>query len=217
MHMQPFTRSRWFYRSVVAALIIVAGLVGYTIHRPTDVVKTKTVVLTQPTSKAGGASTGGTGVAAGAKGAAGGAGAGAGAKTGAGAKAAGATPAGTKAGGVKAGGSANTGANQGAAGTSAARSGGVGSSGSKASTTGATARSTARANTTVTYRLALGAPLYNMCVYLASHHIVNNAMAFDLHLSQIGVDKTVRPGTYTFHVGMSEQQVVNILRNGPNG
>lgn len=67
----------------------------------------------------------------------------------------------------------------------------------------------------VRFTLSLGMPLYNLAEFLYKQHLVSNAMGFDMLLKNIGLDRDMKPGTYSFHTGMTEKQIIRVLRTGP--
>ncbi|MCL6516733.1 hypothetical protein [Alicyclobacillus sp.] len=68
---------------------------------------------------------------------------------------------------------------------------------------------------TVSFTLAPGMPVSKLALFLESEHLVPDAAAFDRTLKKTGADRTVRPGVYTFQEGMSEDQILQVLKRGP--
>ncbi len=48
---------------------------------------------------------------------------------------------------------------------------------------------------TFTFTLGEGMSLYDLCKFLHTHHLVDNAMGFAMTLKKTGVDRDVHPGT----------------------
>lgn len=69
---------------------------------------------------------------------------------------------------------------------------------------------------TFTFDLRAGMTVQDISVFLAQHHLVANAVAFDQVLKQTGVDKKVWPGTYTFKSGMTQSQILQELQSKPS-
>lgn len=69
---------------------------------------------------------------------------------------------------------------------------------------------------TFTFDLRPGMTVHDISVYLAQHHLVPNAIAFDQVLKNTGVDKKVWPGTYTFKSGMNQNQILQELQSKPS-
>lgn len=68
---------------------------------------------------------------------------------------------------------------------------------------------------TVTFTLKPGMPLHTLSAFLAQQGIiVESAATFDHDLTVAGIDRTIRPGTYTFHTGMTKQQIFSVLNHG---
>ncbi len=66
------------------------------------------------------------------------------------------------------------------------------------------------------FHLALGMPLFNLAQFLFAHHLVANAMGFDMTMKNTGIDQAVQPGTYVFREGMSVKQLLQVLKRGPS-
>ncbi|GMA49826.1 hypothetical protein GCM10025857_11830 [Alicyclobacillus contaminans] len=79
-------------------------------------------------------------------------------------------------------------------------------------TSGATEVRTAK---TMTFTLQPGMSLYHLSKYLQSEHLVDNAISFDMLMKKTGVDKDVHPGTYKFRTGMTENEILQVLKQGP--
>jgi hypothetical protein len=67
----------------------------------------------------------------------------------------------------------------------------------------------------VRFTLSLGMPLYNLAEFLYKQHLVSNAMGVDMLMKKIGIDRDIKPGTYSFHTGMTEKQIIWVLQNRP--
>jgi hypothetical protein len=76
-----------------------------------------------------------------------------------------------------------------------------------------TSQSTPR---TVTFTLSRGMSLYDLSKFLRDQHLVEDAMKFDMELKKSGADRNIRPGKYTFREGMSESQIIDVLKHGPS-
>jgi hypothetical protein len=153
---RPLTRSPWFNRTLFAAAVIVAAILGFAAHRPAAV-----PVATQPAVRPG-------------------------------------------AGGATAGSRAESSAKSRFPSTHAKNSDTHG----KPPAGHAVAR-------TLSFTLAQGMPLFNLARFLYEHHLVKNAMVFDLQMTSAGIDRTMQPGRYVFREGMSVAQILQVLRNGP--
>lgn len=145
IHSRPIVRSPWFYRAAFVGAVIVAGVVGYALHQPTE------KVVTQQAAAVPSAST------------------------------------------------------------------------SVAQATTRAADPSAKSKTskpsppqTFSFTLNHGMSLYDLCKFLQAHHLVDNAMGFAMTLKNTGVEKDVHPGTYTFKSGMNENQILQVLKQGPN-
>lgn len=71
------------------------------------------------------------------------------------------------------------------------------------------------ASKTVSYNLTGGTSLYALAQFLQSQHLVANAMNFDMAIKQAGIDRNIHPGTYVFARGSNTQQLLAVLRKGP--
>jgi hypothetical protein len=69
---------------------------------------------------------------------------------------------------------------------------------------------------TVTFTLSRGMSLYDLSKFLRDQHLVSDAMKFDMALKKSGADRKIRPGKYTFREGMSESQIIDVLKHGPS-
>lgn len=69
---------------------------------------------------------------------------------------------------------------------------------------------------TITFTLSRGMSLYDLSKFLHSQHLVDDAMKFDMALKKSGADRKIRPGVYTFREGMSESQIIDVLKHGPS-
>lgn len=70
---------------------------------------------------------------------------------------------------------------------------------------------------TLTFQLKPGMPLHQLSVFLHAHNLIHEAaVKFDMVLKKARVDRTVLPGSYTFHQGMTQAQIVNALKAGPS-
>lgn len=92
------------------------------------------------------------------------------------------------------------------------------SSGGTASSVGSTASTTPSSSSTgageVSFTLKSGMPLHDLSVFLEQNQIIQkSAASFDHSMTTSGVDRTVRPGTYTFKKGMTQQQIFNVLKH----
>jgi hypothetical protein len=76
-----------------------------------------------------------------------------------------------------------------------------------------TSQSTPR---TVKFTLSRGMSLYDLSKFLRDQHLVEDAMKFDMALKKSGADRKIRPGVYTFREGMSESQIIDVLKHGPS-
>lgn len=144
MHPHPFRQTRWFYPSVAAVAVILAAMIGYWVHQPAQITRTRTLVVTKFASP---------------------------------------TP--TK---------------------------------TPAPTVAKPFKPTPTSPTqsaSLTFNLSLGTPLYNLASFLAARHLVPSAMEFDMYMKNLGVDRDIKPGKYTFQSGMSQQQIIQVLRAGP--
>ncbi|MCL6598954.1 endolytic transglycosylase MltG [Alicyclobacillus macrosporangiidus] len=67
---------------------------------------------------------------------------------------------------------------------------------------------------TITFTLSRGMALSELSKFLESQHLVSDATEFDMALKKSGVDRNIKPGVYTFHEGMSESQIIDVLKQG---
>ncbi|MFD1676482.1 hypothetical protein [Alicyclobacillus fodiniaquatilis] len=70
--------------------------------------------------------------------------------------------------------------------------------------------------TTFTFTLEPGMPLNDLSKFLNEHHLFSGIVKFDMAMKNTHIDQAVRPGKYTFKTGMSEKQLLQVLKNGPN-
>jgi hypothetical protein len=69
---------------------------------------------------------------------------------------------------------------------------------------------------TIKFTLSHGTSLFDLCKFLHSQHLVDDAVKFDMELKKSGADRKIRPGVYTFREGMSESQIIDVLKHGPS-
>lgn len=67
----------------------------------------------------------------------------------------------------------------------------------------------------VRFTLSIGMPLYNLAEFLYKQHLVSDAMKFDMLMKNTGVDRDIKPGVYSFHTGMTEKQIIQVLQSKP--
>ncbi len=67
------------------------------------------------------------------------------------------------------------------------------------------------------YDLPLGGSLYNLAAFLKSHHLITGAENFDMLMKSTGADQNAQPGKYIFTTGMSQAQMIQVIKHGPKG
>ncbi|MCL6443228.1 MAG: endolytic transglycosylase MltG [Alicyclobacillus sp.] len=67
-----------------------------------------------------------------------------------------------------------------------------------------------------TFTLQQGMPLMTLAQFLAQHHLVSDAVGFDMAIVHAGIDRNIQPGTYTFRAGMTQAELLQVLRKGPS-
>ncbi|OFW75618.1 MAG: hypothetical protein A2201_01050 [Alicyclobacillus sp. RIFOXYA1_FULL_53_8] len=70
-------------------------------------------------------------------------------------------------------------------------------------------------NPTYVFTFKLGMPVTDISSFLQKQHLINDAYAFDQVLKASGADKSIWPGTYTFTSGMSQNQILQVLKSKP--
>lgn len=72
-------------------------------------------------------------------------------------------------------------------------------------------------STLYTFTLKHGMSIHDISVFLHAHNLIHEAAVdFDLQLHHAGIDRTIRPGSYTFKSGMTQNQILSVLRAGPS-
>lgn len=61
--------------------------------------------------------------------------------------------------------------------------------------------------------LKKGMTVHDISVYLEKNHLIPDAFKFDELLKSAGVDRKVQLGTFTFKAGMTEKQLMDVLRH----
>jgi hypothetical protein len=69
---------------------------------------------------------------------------------------------------------------------------------------------------TISFTLAHGMSLHELSKFLYAHHLVKGAVHFDMVLKRTGIDRHLKPGTYTFKTDMTENQILQALQHGPS-
>jgi hypothetical protein len=68
----------------------------------------------------------------------------------------------------------------------------------------------------IAFTLAPGMSLHELSKFLYAHHLVKGAVHFDMVLKRTGIDRHLKPGTYTFKTDMTENQILQVLQHGPS-
>lgn len=71
------------------------------------------------------------------------------------------------------------------------------------------------ANPSVTFNLQMGMSASDVTQFLHDQGLIQDAAAFNQKLADSHVDQNLKPGTYTFHKGMTEDEIVQTLQKGP--
>ncbi|WAH42130.1 hypothetical protein NZD89_01005 [Alicyclobacillus fastidiosus] len=96
-----------------------------------------------------------------------------------------------------------------------ATSNSTGASNSTSNTSGATSKT--HAPSSFTFTLKSGMSIHDLSMFLHANHLINEpAVQFDMVLMHAGVDKTIRPGSYTFKSGMTQSQLLQVIEKGPS-
>lgn len=204
MHRRPVMKSSGFTGSTLVLAILVAGAVGYEVHGP---LSQKLAPLlrhqaTSSSSQSGGNLSSASGTANKANLSTSGT-----ASNATQSQTASASPQGNPTSGISITSSKSQGGTSNSSATSSASN----------TTTTSKANSTAgqSAQTAVTFTLKSGMPLHDLSSFLAQKGIiVESAATFDHDLTVAGIDRTIRPGKYTFHSGMTKQQIFSVLKHG---
>lgn len=69
---------------------------------------------------------------------------------------------------------------------------------------------------TLSFTLTEGMPLDDLSQFLKSHHLIQSAVSFDMLMKNTQADRDVRPGTYHFTTNMTQQQLIQTLKQGPS-
>ncbi|CAB3390309.1 endolytic transglycosylase MltG [Kyrpidia spormannii] len=70
-------------------------------------------------------------------------------------------------------------------------------------------------NETITFTLQMGMTAGDLTQFLHDKGLIQDVAAFNQKLADTHVDQDLKPGTYTFQKGMSEDQIIQTLQQGP--
>ncbi|EPZ53156.1 MULTISPECIES: hypothetical protein [Alicyclobacillus] len=85
------------------------------------------------------------------------------------------------------------------------------------STSGGTGHSTSSSASAYTFTLKPGMSIHDLSVFLHAHQLIHEpAVQFDMVLKNAGLDRTIRPGRYTFKPGMTKSQILHVIKSGPS-
>jgi|GEM_PF-4040067 len=86
------------------------------------------------------------------------------------------------------------------------------SGGSTSSNATNTTPSTSTASQSYTFTFTSGMTVHDISVYLQQHQLISDAYSFDNVLQRDGVASSIWPGTYVFKSGMSQAQIIAVLK-----
>jgi hypothetical protein len=187
IHRIPFLRTRWFARVATAGSVVLAGLIGFVIADQLHPASTSTTA-TQMTEQGVAAWAAAHGYQL------------------------------TKVNNTSSASNSSSSQGQGSAAKTANTSNTANRSSGEATSTQSSkdkSKSATQKKQTYTFTLKEGMSLHSLSVFLKQKHLVKDAVAFDMKMKDTGVDKDLRPGKYTFTSGMSESQLIKVLKAGP--
>ncbi|WP_146823641.1 hypothetical protein [Alicyclobacillus suci] len=77
--------------------------------------------------------------------------------------------------------------------------------------------STSSTASAYTFTLRPGMSIHDLSVFLHAHQLIHEpAIQFDMVLKNAGLDRTIRPGRYTFKPGMTKSQILHVIQSGPS-
>ncbi|MFB5190572.1 hypothetical protein [Alicyclobacillus fastidiosus] len=175
MYHRPLLHWNWFYRAAFAVSVVLAGVIGYTLHEPHAAVSATSQSLSGQVASSS-----------------------------------------TSVGQAKTtNGTAANPANSSAPTTGNGTSNSTGASDSTSNASGDSSK--AQASSSFTFTLKSGMSIHDLSMFLHANHLINEpAVQFDIVLMHAGVDKTIRPGSYTFKSGMTQSQILHVIENGPS-
>ncbi|WAH37208.1 MltG/YceG/YrrL family protein [Alicyclobacillus dauci] len=80
-----------------------------------------------------------------------------------------------------------------------------------------TAKTDASKQKTLTFTLKPGMSVHDVSMFLHAHNLIHeDAVKFDMVLKHAGIDRDIRPGKYTFKTGMTQNQILGVLKAKPS-